>query len=68
MQFAALLIVLGIRCSIVTCKTTLSLDKTVVFGPGVNPKQGQLPLTVIYIQARDEDGNKFSVIALHTIS
>ena len=67
-QFAALLIVLGIRCSIVTCKTTLSLDKTVVFGPGVNPKQGQLPLTVIYIQARDEDGNNYTNVTPDTFA
>lgn len=65
-QLALLLLLLGIRCNKVECKATLSLEKTLVFGPGVNPKQGQLPLTVIYIQARDKNGKNFTDVTPDT--
>lgn len=61
MQAVLLLLLFGSLCD-VKSETALSLEKSLVFGAGINPNQGQLPLSVIYIQARDENGNKFSVV------
>ncbi len=36
----------------------LSASKSLVFGPGVDPKRSQLPVNYFYVQAVDTDGNK----------
>ena len=36
----------------------LSLERSSVFGPGVDPKRTSLPINYFYIQAVDTDGNK----------
>ena len=38
--------------------SSLSAEKSLVFGPGVSARQGQLPITYFYIQAVDESGRK----------
>ncbi len=38
--------------------TELNSEKSIVFGPGIDPKRSSLPINYFYIQAVDKHGNK----------